>query len=466
MSPDRPPPIRAAQYLRMSTDQQKYSLEHQAAAIAIYATGRNYEIVRSYEDAGKSGLSIDGRGGLQGLLRDVLSGAGDFSEILVFDVSRWGRYQDPDQAAHYEFICRESGVPVRYCSENFENDGELASNIMKQLKRVMAAEYSRELGVKVARAQRRIAAMGFAVGGTAPYGLRRQLVSADGEPLVILSAGQRKARTTDRIRFIWGPAEEVAAVRAVFRSYANRGTRFCDIAAQMKRKGAPPPQGGWTSGSVSRMLKSEFYLGVFVFGRTSAPLKSPRRQKPEDTWLRVQILPPMVSPKLFQLAQEQRARWRRHSDEALLNMLKTVLKEEGMLRERLLKNRPGLPTAGTFAVRFGGFNRAFRLAGYQIPPKARKWKRDALLDELRRIEALHGRVDKGLLASDPQSPCERTMIRRFGTLEAACQAAGVTYETPSKPGEGQRQHEGEGDERHDDHTPTGGVRFEPSSQAD
>lgn len=47
-----------------------------------------------FRDAGKSGRSIKGRSGLQELLRMVESGTADFQEVLVYDVSRWGRVED------------------------------------------------------------------------------------------------------------------------------------------------------------------------------------------------------------------------------------------------------------------------------------------------------------------------------------------------------------------------------------
>ena len=104
------PAVRAAQYLRMSTDNQRYSLQNQSEAISIYAASRGFEIVETYVDAGKSGLTLKGRNGLKSLLSDVVSGKATFAALLVLDVSRWGRFQDTDQAAHYEFICREAGV--------------------------------------------------------------------------------------------------------------------------------------------------------------------------------------------------------------------------------------------------------------------------------------------------------------------------------------------------------------------
>ena|SRR6266496_4080731 len=82
--------LRAAQYVRMSTDFQRYSIQNQAAAIAAYAQQRNLTIVRTYLDEGRSGLRINGRPGLIELLEDVQSGHADFDHILVYDVSRWG----------------------------------------------------------------------------------------------------------------------------------------------------------------------------------------------------------------------------------------------------------------------------------------------------------------------------------------------------------------------------------------
>jgi hypothetical protein len=50
---------------------------------------------------------------------------------------------------------------VHYCAEIFPNDDSLPSSIMKSLKRAMAGEYSRELGVKVFDGQVRGATLGF-----------------------------------------------------------------------------------------------------------------------------------------------------------------------------------------------------------------------------------------------------------------------------------------------------------------
>src|SRR3981189_2747214 len=141
--------FRAAQYVRMSTDYQRYSIENQAAVIAAYAQAPNLSMVRTYRDEGESGLKLKNRAGLLRLLDDVQSDRADFEHILIYDVSRWGRFQDIDESAHYEFICKQAGIKVAYCAEQFANDGSMVSSIVKNIKRVMAAEFSRELSAQV-----------------------------------------------------------------------------------------------------------------------------------------------------------------------------------------------------------------------------------------------------------------------------------------------------------------------------
>src|SRR5215472_2464998 len=87
-------PVMAAQYVRMSTDQQQYSLNNQADAIADYARRNNMVIVRTYTDSGKTGLTLTERPGLKQLLADVEAGSPGYSAVLVYDISRWGRFQD------------------------------------------------------------------------------------------------------------------------------------------------------------------------------------------------------------------------------------------------------------------------------------------------------------------------------------------------------------------------------------
>src|SRR5256886_6075568 len=75
--------LRAAQYVRMSTDYQQYSIENQAVVIGAYAQLHKLSIVRTYRDEGESGLKIKNRKGLTQLIDDVRSSQADFGHILV-----------------------------------------------------------------------------------------------------------------------------------------------------------------------------------------------------------------------------------------------------------------------------------------------------------------------------------------------------------------------------------------------
>ncbi len=75
---------RAAQYIRMSTELQRYSTANQIEVIAEYAKDNNLEIIETYVDEGKSGLRLTGRKALQKLLADVISGQAEYEMILVY----------------------------------------------------------------------------------------------------------------------------------------------------------------------------------------------------------------------------------------------------------------------------------------------------------------------------------------------------------------------------------------------
>jgi DNA invertase Pin-like site-specific DNA recombinase len=142
-------PLRAAQCVRMSTEHQQYSPENQLEVIRQYAASHQMDIVREYSDHGRSGLNIAGHEGLNTLMADVEGKRADFSALLVYDVSRWGRFRDVDESAYYEYVLKRAGIHMHYCAELFENDGGMSSSVLKTLKRSLAAEYNRELSVKV-----------------------------------------------------------------------------------------------------------------------------------------------------------------------------------------------------------------------------------------------------------------------------------------------------------------------------
>ena len=108
-------------------------------AIREYAKRHGMQIVEEYSDEGKSGVNIRDREALAQMVRDVESGQINFSAILLHDVSRWGRFQDADESAYYEYLCRRAGVSVHYCAWHPESESISASTIVKSVKESIRA---------------------------------------------------------------------------------------------------------------------------------------------------------------------------------------------------------------------------------------------------------------------------------------------------------------------------------------
>ena len=361
-------PEPAAQYVRMSTEHQRYSTENQAKLIAKYAQERGFEVIRTYADEGKSGLLLANRNGLQQLISDVQGGNAPFVAVLVFDVSRWGRFQNADESAYYEYICIRAGLTVHYCAEPFENDGSPLSTIMKGVKRAMAGEYSRELSAKVFLGQTRLAELGWRMGGTCGYGLRRLLVDDRGSPKGELLPGQRKSISTDRVVLIAGPAEEVRTVRWIYKRFVQGGQSIRRIQRELNARGTPCESGRkWTWQSVRQVLRNEKYAGTTVWNRTSIKLRGPRVRNPHEQWIRVQAsFPALIDRQLFDAAQ---ATSHQHdgggwTDEELLERLKKILDKQGKITAKMIDRTKRMPTPSTYKRRFGTLYRAYELVGY------------------------------------------------------------------------------------------------------
>jgi DNA invertase Pin-like site-specific DNA recombinase len=325
---------RAAQYVRMSTEHQQYSPQNQSDTITKFATKHNMEIVKTYDDHGRSGLNLAGRDGLRQLLNDVETGQADFADLLVYDVSRWGRFQDADESAYYEYVLKRAGIRVHYCGEQFANDGSMASALMKTLKRTMAGEYSRELSVKVFAGQCRLIELGFRQGGPAGYGLRRQLVDRDGKEKTLLARGERKSLQTDRVVLVPGPEFEIEVVRGLFYEFVTNSRSERDLASSLNNKGILSDMDRpWTRATIHQILTNPKYVGANVYNRRSFKLKMNRLVNPPEMWIsRNEAFPAIVSPEQFlQAGRIIDARHIHLTEDDLLNRLRNLLNRCGKL---------------------------------------------------------------------------------------------------------------------------------------
>lgn len=358
---------RAAQYVRMSTEHQRYSTENQADAIRQYAERRGLEVVRTYADEGRSGLRLDGRDGLKRLIEDVQGGIADFTTILVYDVSRWGRFQDADESAYYEYMCRRAGIAVQYCAEQFENDGSPVSTIVKGVKRAMAGEYSRELSAKVFAGQCRLIEIGYRQGGPAGYGLRRMLVDQNGTHKGELSRGEHKSIQTDRVILVPGTPIEVETVQWMYRAFVEEGMIEPEIADLLNsRHVQTEDERPWTRGRVHQVLTNPKYVGDNVWNRISYKLKKMRVRNDPEMWVRSNgAFEPIVERHLFDAAQAIiQNRSRRMSEGDMLDRLRTLYQARGHLSGLIIDEAEDLPSSSTYSARFGSLGRAYQLVGF------------------------------------------------------------------------------------------------------
>jgi DNA invertase Pin-like site-specific DNA recombinase len=368
VSPTMPPLVRAAQYVRMSDEQQQYSIDNQKAAIKDFADSHGFTIVRTYDDAGKSGVAATRRTALRELLKDVVSGNAEYKAILVYDVSRWGRFPNSDEAAHYEFICYSSGIPLHYCAEPFCNDGTATSSLLKALKRSMAAEFSRELSEKVHKGKSRIVGLGYWVGGQAGYGYRRMMLSANGKPKQIMKSGEYKSLTTDRVILVHGPSREVKFVRLMF-SMAIEGKGSTAIACELNRRGVTLYGKPWDATAVYKIITNPKYAGWNVWNRGSEYLQQKRIRNAPQQWIMTpNAFKPIVAQDTFDRAEACRPKkadfwW---SDDEMLKRVRRLLKAKGRLSETLLMKARGMPSVTTLHKHFGTYRQLYERVGYHL----------------------------------------------------------------------------------------------------
>jgi DNA invertase Pin-like site-specific DNA recombinase len=269
-----------------------------------------------------------------------------------------GRFQDADESAYYEYICRRAGIAVEYCAEQFDNDGSPISTIVKGVKRAMAGEYSRELSTKVFAGQGRLIEKGYRQGGPAGFGLRRTLVDEHGV-VKGSSTGEHKSIQTDRVILTLGPPEEVELVRDVYRAFVHQGYSEREIAADLNRRGIPTDLGRpWTRGTVHQILINEKYIGDNVWNRRSFKLKKKRVQNDPEMWIRSpDAFAAVVERELFEAARTIiSARSFRLSDEEMLQSLRKLTDRRvccpGSSSTNAMGCHPAAPTARASAACF------------------------------------------------------------------------------------------------------------------
>lgn len=358
---------RAAAYVRMSTDHQKYSTDNQLDAIRDYAAKNGIALVHTFADEGKSGMRVKGRDAFRTMIDIIKSGTADFDLIVAYDHSRWGRFQRPYESAHYAFECLNAGVEVHFCAGGFSNEMGPLAELAWTFSSMEAGNYSRILSVKVWAGQCRLIRLGYRQGGPPGYGLRRILLGENGDIKFQLERGERKSLQTDRVILKPGPAVEVRRVKWIYEQFTTCGQSEAAIARALNAKSILTDLGrAWTSGTVHQVLTNEKYIGNNVYNRTSAKLTAKRRDNAPEDWVRAEgAFIPIVSKEAFAAAQliiEERNR--QYSDAEMLERLAHLFKQHGTLSGIIIDEADGMPSAGAYQSRFGSLVRAYQLIGF------------------------------------------------------------------------------------------------------
>lgn len=358
------PKLRAVAYYRHSAqDRQENSIPIQRDQVREWANKNGVEIIQEFADAGKSGLTSEGRPAFTEMMEEWVKKRTDFSYILCLDVSRWGRFQDIDLSAQFSAQCKKHDKQVIYTTIGKPREDDPLYPVYVQFERFRAAQYSRELSDKVWRGCVKITEQGYWAGGSPPYGTRRLLLDEQREPLQPLEPGQRKGIQNQRVTLVEGDPPQVAVIQRIFHEFVDLGHSEYRIAEGLNTDGVPSPSGRrWGAASVLSRLQNETYVGTLIYNKTSQKLKTPRRHNPPEKWVRsTEAFEGLVPVERFARAQEiLEHRRRKYDSDRMLEQLRAIHKQYGIFRSSLLRLQEDAPSTATYAKHFGTWDNAIQ----------------------------------------------------------------------------------------------------------
>jgi DNA invertase Pin-like site-specific DNA recombinase len=365
-------------YRHSAEDRQENSIPIQREQIRNFAQEHGIEIIHEFQDAGKSGLSTEGRDGFNEMLEKVISDP-DFQYVLALDVSRWGRFQDIDMSGHYRSLCRQYGKEVVYTSMGFPKEDDPLRYILLSFEGYRAAAYSRELSDKVFKGCVKIAEQGFHAGGCPPYGLHRLLLDEGRKPVQILERGQRKSIQNQRVTLTPGNKDEVRVIRRIFLDFVRKEKPPQEIAFSLNREGIlSPGKKKWSCEAVRSILTNELYIGTMVYNKTGQKLLSKTRKNPRKEWIRKEnAFKAVVDRELFNEAQavfkkQLEEYQQKHSIQDMIFKLKKVYDKYGFVTTHQISVRDDMLSPSAYINRFHSLGMAFQRMYPEVLNRTRK----------------------------------------------------------------------------------------------
>ncbi len=265
--------IPAVGYLRCSTDQQEESPEQQKIEILAYARTAGYDVIRWFEDFGKSGTTFDQRPEFQ-RLRSAVEYQPEFKAVICYDESRWGRAIDAEENTYWRVHFRRCGVEVVLVKTSVDPKHEFAP-MLKALEGVQASQYSKKLSELTLRGATNNGV--YSSGGTAPYGYVRVAVSIHTGDRRYLAPGQWCVKKQEKVVWELGKDDEVETVRFIFSERA-KGCSYLLIAKMLNDKKVPCARRGkwrnkdqkWSNGTIKSIIENPAYYGARAYNRYSS----------------------------------------------------------------------------------------------------------------------------------------------------------------------------------------------------
>lgn len=396
-----------AYYRHSAQDRQKNSVEIQSDQVRAWAAKNEVTIIEEFADHGKSGLTAEGRDGFNAMMEQVRTRK-DFTFILVLDVSRWGRFQDTDLSAEYSSECKRHGKRVVYTTLGVTEDGSPVYPLLVNFERWRSAQYSRELSDKVFKGCVKISQQGYRAGGSAPYGLHRLMVNEQDKPEKVLSPGERKSIQNWRVKLIRGEATHVEIIKELFQWFTVDKMSEQQIAGRLNNQGVPSPGGvQWSAGGVRRLLQNETYAGAVVYNRTSAKLKTPRKDNPEKDWvIKPEAYENVIDRDMFIKAQEVfAARFLRFDPAWIATRMRDLYQRYGIITDRVLRKDPERPSMTSIDKYFGGWRGAQQSVWSEINDKVRAATTEELRSRVENIQVCDDFLVLNELCSVLIQPC-------------------------------------------------------------
>lgn len=275
----------AIAYLRKSTDMQETSLEQQKAKVLQFAKEHSIKVIEFFAEEA-CGEKVEGRPQFREMIECCKSNE-VFQYVLVYDISRWGRFENPKEAVYWEVEVERAGRKVVFISEGFKEDS-IGTSITNFVKSAEASEYLKNIRRQTIRGMVFNAKKGFWMGGRPPYGYDRAIVE-NGKIIEVLPQGKQKGIKDQKIKLVINK-KQAKIIRTIFVMFAKQGLSTHSIVTYLNQNQHAIPRGRmWAKASLWRILHNDVYIGTLVYNREN---KHKRRGKhkynPKNEWIIVE----------------------------------------------------------------------------------------------------------------------------------------------------------------------------------